>query len=42
MASSYIKDVERQANNISAYQSENFQNTNVVKHRDMSNYSSNS
>lgn len=43
MASSYIKDVERMANNISnAYQSESFQNPTVGKHRDMSNYSNNS
>ena len=43
MASSYIKDVERQANNINAYQSESFGQSNTVgKHRDMSNYSNNS
>ena len=42
MAQGYIKDVERQATNLStAYQSEAYQN-NSNKHRDMSNYSNNS
>jgi len=42
MASSYIKELDRQANNMSnAYQSDTYQNS-ATKHRDMSNYSNNS
>ncbi len=43
MASNYIKELDRQTNNISnAYQSDSFQNGGPSKHREMSNYSNNS
>ena len=42
MASNYIKEVERQVNNLSAYQSETYHNGSGNKHRDISNYSNTS
>lgn len=39
MASNYIKEVERQVNNLSAYQTEAYHNGSGNKHRDISNYS---